>query len=75
MEATFLHLANTKKQVDTIQNSKVQPPCVKRVSSGRLLDSTGRLSLVLCDDLEGSVGGRWEGGQREWVYGWIHVAD
>ena len=29
LEATFIHLANTKKQVDTIQNSKVQPPCVK----------------------------------------------
>ena len=65
MEATFIHSANTKKQVDTIQNSKVQPPCVKRISSGR------QLSLVLYVDLEGWVGGRWEGGRREWVYGYM----
>ena len=39
-------------------------PCVKKITNGKLLYSTGS-SLVLCGDLDGLDGGWcWEGGPR-----------
>ena len=40
------------------------PPCVRETANGKLLDDTGSLGPLLCDDLEEWDGGGWEGGSR-----------
>ena len=46
------------------QIERVALTCLKQVASGKLLCSIGRLSSVLCDDLEVCDGTGLEGGLR-----------